>query len=172
MSKRHTEEYKRMAVEQYSYCGSALELCKQYGLARSTLFLWVKQYTTDQTGQIPREAYLLQKEVKRLRTENQIFKVCGCSSASPLSDRIAAIKAHQEEFGIHALCRVLEVNRSTYYHYALRSPAITQLQAEDEHLNLLLQKYLGKALGGLAPAKYGPSWCKTDILSVNEEFYG
>ena len=144
MSNRHTEAYKRMVVEQYGRV-SAAELCKQQGIARSTLFLWVKQYTTDQTGQIPRETYLLQKEVERLRTENQIFKVCGCSPASPLSDRIAAIEANQEEFSIHALCRALDVNRSTYYYHVFRAPEETQLQAEDDQLKPVISEIFEKS---------------------------
>lgn len=152
MSKRHSEAYKRMVVEQYSHA-SAAELCKQYGIARSTLFLWVKQYAADKTGQVPRETYLLQKEVERLRTENQIFRICGCSPASPLPDKIAAIKANQEEFSIHALCRVLEVNRSTYYHHALRSPTITQLEAEDEYLKPVISEIFEKSSGRFGARK-------------------
>lgn len=153
MSKHHSEEYKRMVVKQYSHCIPAAEICKQYGIARSTLFLWVKQYTADETGQIPREAYLMQKEVERLRTENQIFKVCGCSPISPLQDRIAAIKANQEKFSIHALCRTLDVNRSTYYYHALRSPVITQLQAEDDKLKPIISEMFEKSSGRFGARK-------------------
>ena len=152
MSERHSAEYKRMVVEQYGRVPTA-ELCKQYGIARSTLFLWVKQHTTAQTGQIPRETYLLQKEVERLRTENQIFKVCGCSPASPLSDRIAAIETHQEEFSIHALCRTLDVNRSTYYYHVLRAPEVTQLQAEDDQLKPIITEIFEKSTGRFGARK-------------------
>ena len=103
MAKRYTEDFKKHVIEQYQAKISAAELCSQYGIARSMLFLWKKQYTADETGQIPRERYLLEQELERLRTENMIFKTCGCSPASPLAERLSAIDTHQKEFSIHAL---------------------------------------------------------------------
>ena len=97
MSNRYTEEFKTLAVQQYQSGVSASVLYQQLGIARSTLFLWIKQYAPNETGQIPREQYLLQKEVERLRTENAIFKSCGCS---PVPARLAAIAAHKDSFSI------------------------------------------------------------------------
>ena len=111
MARRYPEEFKRMIVKRYQLGNSVKEICAQHSIARSTLFLWVKQYTTNEAGQIPREQYLMQKELERLRIENQIFKICGCAPSSPLSDRLAAIDTYQKEFSLHALCRVLQVNR-------------------------------------------------------------
>lgn len=131
MAKRYSEEFKRMIVEQCRLGNPVEKICAQYNIGRSTVFLWIKQYTSDKAGQVPREQYLMQKELERLRVENQIFKICGYAPPSPLSDRLAAIDAHQKEFSLHALCRVLQVNRSTYYYHALRAPDQTQLQIED-----------------------------------------
>ena len=145
MASRYSEDLKKPAVAHLSGNEFAKTICAEYGIARSTLFLWKKQYTADETGQIPRERYLLEKELERLRTENKIFKTCGCSPVSPLAERLSAIDTHQEEFSIHALCRVLQVNRSTYYHHALRSPDKTQLQTEDEVLKPLIAEIFSKS---------------------------
>ena len=134
MAKRYEESFKVKIIKQHQTGISAAKLCSQYGIARSTLFLWKKQYTADEAGQIPRERYLLEMELERLRTENTILKTCGCSPASPLSERLSAIDLHRGEFGIRALCRVLQVNRSTYYHHAFRSPGKTQLQIKMSEL--------------------------------------
>lgn len=92
MAKRYTDDFKFQAVQQYQNGAPAAALCQQLGIARSTLFLWAKQHTQSSAGRrISREQYLLQKEVERLRTENAIFKSCGCSPASPLAVRLAAI---------------------------------------------------------------------------------
>lgn len=79
MAKRYSEEYKKNLVAQYKTGISVQNICVRHGTARSTLFLWVKQYTADADGRIPREQYLLQKELEQLRTENAIFRSCGCS---------------------------------------------------------------------------------------------
>lgn len=153
MARRYPEEFKRMIVKQYQLGNSVKEICAQHSIARSTLFLWVKQYTADEAGQIPREQYLMRKELERLRIENQIFKICGCSPSSPLSDRLAAIDTYQKEFSLHALCRVLQVNRSTYYHHALRAPDQTQLQIEDTVLKPLVKEIFEQSKGRFGARK-------------------
>ena len=78
MENRYPENLRKAAVTKFINGQSAKEVCAEYGIARSTLFLWKKQYTTDKIGQIPREQYLLKKELDRLRMENTIFKTCNC----------------------------------------------------------------------------------------------
>lgn len=153
MAKRYEESFKKNIVKQQQSGIPVDKLCSQYGVARSTLFLWKKQYTTDETGQIPRERYLLEKELERLRTENAIFKTCGCAPSSPLSARLFAICEHADEFSIHALCRVLNVNRSTYYHYVFRSPDQTQLQIQDRILKPLIGEIFAKSGGRFGARK-------------------
>lgn len=106
-------------------------------------------------------SYLLKKELERLRTENRIFKTCGCSPASLLSERLAAIKLYQEEFSIHALCRTLKVNRSTYYHYAFRSPRKTQLQLADEMLKPLVSDIFSKS-----KARFGARKIRSKLMEL------
>ena len=77
MAKRYTEEFKKEMVRLYKSGQTGSQICKEFGMARSSLFLWVKNYTTDKHGQIPREVYLQQLETERLRNENLIFKVTG-----------------------------------------------------------------------------------------------
>lgn len=145
MAKRYSEESKKNLVAQYKAGISVQNICIQHGIARSTLFLWTKQYTADAVGQIPREQYLMQKELERLRTENAIFRSCGCSPSAPLTVRLKAIKDHQSEFSIHALCKVLQVNRSTYYYHTLRAPEQTKVQLEDAKLKPLIAEIFAKS---------------------------
>ena len=116
MAKRYSDELKQIMVGKYAGGSTAKAICAEYGVSRSTLLLWVKQYSPDSSGQIPRELYLMRKELKRLRIENQIFRDCGCSANSPLGTRLDAIQRLRSQYSIHALCRVLDVNRSTFYH--------------------------------------------------------
>ena len=153
MSKKHSEIFKLDTIHQYKAGISTAQLCKQVGIARSTLLLWVKQYSVNADGEVPRERYLLEKELKHLRTENAIFKTCGCSLSSPLSERLSAIHRYKDKFSIHALCRVLNVNRSTYYHYALRSPEKTQIQLQDDKLKPLIRTIFEKSCGRFGARK-------------------
>lgn len=153
MSKKHSEIFKLDTIHQYKAGISTTQLCKQVGIARSTLLLWVKQYSVNADGEVPRERYLLEKELEHLQTENAIFKTCGCSLSSTLSERLSAIHRYKDKFSIHALCRVLNVNRSTYYHYALRSPEKTQIQLQDDKLKPLIRTIFEKSCGRFVARK-------------------
>lgn len=140
MPKNYSEEFKTNIIRQYKAGTPAAQLCKQFGIARSTLFYWLKQAADNSAGATSREQYLMQKELERLRVENAIFRSCGCSPSSPLDTRLNAIFEHRNNFSIHSLCRVLQVHRSTYYHHTLRAPEQTQLQREDDQLKPLISE--------------------------------
>ena len=139
MLKRYTEEEKVKIVVLYQNGSTARELCEKYGMGRSSLYEWIKQ-----NSELPvkiksaREIYLLDKEVKRLRITNEILTNCNCSISSPLQDRLSAIERLKEKYSIHALCSVLDVNRSTFYNYSLRKPKKTMIQLQDEILKPLI----------------------------------
>ena len=103
MPKHYFEEFKSNIIHQYKLGTFSTQLCEQFGIARSTLFYWLKQETADSAETVPRKQYLLQKEFERLQTENAIFHSCGCSPSSPLDVRIDAILTHQGKFSIHTL---------------------------------------------------------------------
>ena len=138
MKKRYSEELKLTMIGKYEGGSTANDICAEYGVSRSTLLLWVKQYSPDSSSQIPREQYLMRKELERLRIENQILRECGCSANSSLGTRLDAIHRLKDRYSIHALCRVLDVNRSTVYHHELRAPEKTQVELQDEILKPLI----------------------------------
>lgn len=153
MAKNYPKEVREEAVGLYLRGQSAREVCAKFGMSRSTLLLWAKENRPDGNGQIPREIYLLKKEAARLRVENQIFRDCGCSPASPLGVRLEAISRLSKTYSIHALCDLLQVNRSAYYHHALRAPDQTQLQMEDDTLKPLIQNIFEKSGGRFGARK-------------------
>ena len=153
MVKRYSDAFKCIVTQKYDQGRSVQSICTEYGIARSTLFLWVKQYSVNADGEVPSEHYLLEKELERLRTENMIFKTCNCAPSSPLSEKLSAIHQLKGEFSIHALCRTLNVNRSTYYHYALRSPEKTQIQLQDDKLKPLIRTIFEKSCGRFGARK-------------------
>lgn len=140
MAKRYTEEFKKSIVENYRGGCTAQSLSQEYGVSRGTLLLWSKQHSSVSSNQISREQYLLHEELIRLRIENKIYKECGCSACSPLSERLEAIHRLRNLYSIHALCRVLEVNRSTYYHYESRAPVKTKNEIQDDNLKPLIKE--------------------------------
>jgi putative transposase len=143
---RHTEQEKENIVTLYQNGIAASELCFTYGISRSSLYEWVKQYSVSTPApKSPREIYLLEKEVIRLRVANEILIKSGCSVAAPLKEKLAAIKRLKDEYSIHALCKVLDVNRATFYNYLFRSPEKTIIELEDDQFKPLILEIFKKS---------------------------
>ena len=130
----YSKEIKTEALNLHAKGIPVAEICKDLGIGRSTIFLWILQSKPDYRGAIPRKKYLEKTELERLRIENQIFRTCGCTPTSPLSEKLKAIDRHKSQFNVYRLCKTLDVLKSTYYHHALRSPEKTQIQLMDEQL--------------------------------------
>lgn len=72
--------------------------------------------------------YLLEKRFKKIETDYSILRECGCNVASPTKEKLIAISKLDGKYAIHALCRVLKIRRSNYYHYKFRRPEQTLVQ--------------------------------------------
>ena len=143
----YSKETRKQARDLYTEGVPVPEICKQLGVGRSTVFLWVQQSDPNHPGSIPRKEYLEKSELVRLRLENQIFRTCGCTPSSPLSERLLAIDQFKEKYTVYRLCKTLGVLKSTYYHHALRSPEKTQIQIMDEQLKPLINEIFKKSMG-------------------------
>ena len=119
------------------------ELCKQFNICKSTAYNWIKLYSPIKRPEketiTAHKIYQLERKIQILKTENEIFKRCGCGLNSPLDEKIAAIERLKKDFSIYALCKTLNILRSTYYHRVLRSPKKTQYEIADEKLRPLIK---------------------------------
>jgi len=87
MAKRYTEEEKTRMVALYQNGSTAPELCSEYEMSRSSLYEWIKQYSAvPAKTKSAREIYLLEKEVERLRIDNEILRNSDCSVTAPLKN--------------------------------------------------------------------------------------
>ncbi len=146
MARRYTEKEKSHIVDLYHNGTTALELCAKYGMARSSLYEWIKQYSPMPTAiKSAREIYLLEKEVARLRIINEILLNCGCSATAPLQEKLPAIERLKGKYSVHALCRALDVNRATFYNYLFRRPEKTMIQQQDEIMKPLILEIFEKS---------------------------
>ena len=80
-SKRYTEEFKKQIVSLVNNGKPALEVSKEYNIARSTVSKWVSDYNNsgsfkakDNKSEEEKELDLLKKENQRLKMENDILK--------------------------------------------------------------------------------------------------
>ena len=82
----------------------------------------------------------MQERLKLLQIENEAFYACNCCKNSPPKEKYEEITRLKDRFGVHSLCRILDVNRSAYYHHLFRSPEKTQIELGDEKLRPMIKK--------------------------------
>lgn len=80
-SKRYTEEFKLQIIKLYNNGKPAMEIAKEYKIARSTVSKWISDYNNTQSFKAKdnrsdeeNELIKLRKEIKRLEMENDILK--------------------------------------------------------------------------------------------------
>lgn len=72
------------------------ELCDEYGVSKSAVHNWISKYsaTATQTGNIVSAKRLdsLERRLKRVYMENEIFRKCGYSASDSMEKRLETIK--------------------------------------------------------------------------------
>ena len=118
------------------------ELCLHFNISKSTAYNWIKLYSPIKRPVretiTAHKIYQLEREIQSLRTENEIFKRSGCGLNSTLDEKIAAIERLKNDFSIYALCKTLNILKSTYYHRVLRSPEKTQYEIAVTALKIII----------------------------------
>ena len=81
MAKRYGEEFKKQMVALYNNGKSLADLNREYGIAKSTIKVWVERYNdsgsfnvNDNRTEEEKELIKLRKRVKQLEMENDILK--------------------------------------------------------------------------------------------------
>ena len=124
---QYDEDFKRSLVTLYHNGKTQTQLCKEYGVSQSALGKWIKQYSTVEIddGEVltAKQVKELQKRNAQLEEENLILKKCDCHLHATLHQRLDAVHKLRFQHSIKTLCRVLRVNRSTYYKHFSAEPA-------------------------------------------------
>ena len=145
MRRNYTEELKMQLVNLNIIGMKVSLLCVKYNVPRSTMYYWINKYrvikkTKNEIFTL-NDIYLLNKNLEKIKTENQILKECECAANSIRKEKLKAISKLDGKYTIHALCRALNILRSTYYHYKLRRPEQTMIEKEDEIYKKNYQEY-------------------------------
>ena len=147
-----SQESRDEIVRLYSEQVSVKELMARFSVSRSSIYncLQLDRMHKSTNGGMAitfRKIISMESELERLRQENEILRTCGCYIDAPQLEKLIAIEKLSDKFSIHILCRTLNVLRSTYYHYSLRSPKQTIWDKEDVKLKPLVQQIFDESKG-------------------------
>lgn len=158
-----TQEIRNEIIQLYENRMSVNELMQRFKVSRSSIYNYLRQDRIHKSsnGHMKvsfRKITSMESELERLRQENEILKTCGCYIDAPLSEKQAGIDRLSGKYSVHVLCRTLNVLRSTYYHYSLRSPELKQWEQEDLILRPIVLQIFEESKG-----RYGTRKLKAEL---------
>ena len=95
--KKYSIEQKNQIVSEYNKYHSPKNIQIKYGVAKSTLYHWIHLFDKQNECKTHIRKYsawdinLMERDLRTLREENTIFRESGCSTKSPVKDKITAI---------------------------------------------------------------------------------
>ncbi|EFX9593436.1 IS3 family transposase [Shigella flexneri] len=133
--KRYPEEFKTEAVKQVVDRGySVASVATRLDITTHSLYAWIKKYgpdssTNKEQSDAQAEIRRLQKELKRVTDERDIFKKSRCVLRKAVRLRYAFIRDNSCCWPVRLLCRVLDVHPSGFYAW-LQQPHSQRHQAD------------------------------------------
>ncbi|ECJ8477493.1 IS3 family transposase [Salmonella enterica] len=133
--KRYPEEFKTEAVKQVVDRGySVASVATRLDITTHSLYAWIKKYGPDSSANKEQsdaqaEIRRLQKELKRVTDERDIFKKSRGVLRKAVRLRYAFIRDNTCCWPVRLLCRVLDVHPSGFYAW-LQQPHSQRLQAD------------------------------------------
>ena len=124
MRKNYSKEDKSKIINLCSNGVSVTEISKEYGLARSTIYAWIKEYNENSRRKKPinmHEVILLRQQCEQQNLMIEILKSASCTIDAPQKERYEAIKKLSEKYSITLLCKAMNVPKGSYYNYILRN---------------------------------------------------
>lgn len=144
LQSKFSEETKKEIIARYRRGVKVSKLCEDYVVPQSTLYKWLHESTTylRRYSRLPvsnHQIYQMERKIETLQAENNIFKKSGCGTKSSIKEKIEAIECLKEEFTVHAICKTLNILRSTYYYHE-RTPEKTSYDTRNETLRPLIKE--------------------------------
>lgn len=103
------------------------ELVKQFGVARSTIYFWIKKYK-DMPQANPESYFNIKKrhviemqQQERYKSICEILQKVDCTVSDDLRTKLYALEQLHGQYKVRHLCEALQVNRGTFYNHILRN---------------------------------------------------
>ena len=103
---------------------SVSTIIKEYGIPRSTIYHWIKQYRDFPDAEDIKpwiELGKLKRKYDRTRQINEVLRSVNCTRQSPLKTKLYELEKLYGKYSVRVLCDALNVDRGTFYNHVLRN---------------------------------------------------
>ncbi len=121
---KYNNAIKQEIIEKYQNGSSVTALSNDTGIARSTIYAWIKQTTVaeKETKQVSLKRFrTIENKVIRLEGIIKILQSVSCRFDDPLDIKLCALEELYGQYSVHMLCEALKVSRGTFYNHILRN---------------------------------------------------
>ena len=124
MKKYYSEKQKAEIITQYLSGKTILELYKEHGVARSTLYRWIDESSDCQKQERKvnmRDFFNLKQKCEQQEKMIEILQNAPCTVNSPLQERYDYIQSCSDRYSVNLLCKTMKVAKGSYYNHILRA---------------------------------------------------
>lgn len=124
MRKAYSKEQISEIIERYYTGASPTMLSNETGIARSTIYAWIKadKIKPKWTKEINmREVNTLRQQCEQQKLIIDILQNAPCTIAAPLAERYEYILNLSEKYSVNLLCKTMKVAKGSYYNHILRN---------------------------------------------------
>jgi len=153
----YTLEFKKSIVEKYQQQISVTDLSKEFEIPRSSIYNWIDLYSEKPTEDInisKKQYNSLITKMNRIKDEHKLMKKILSSLELTMTERLDYAKQlHEKGYSVHMVCRLLDINRSTFYHDKFRKPEVTLIEEDDREFKPIINRLFDVTEGRLGARK-------------------
>lgn len=153
----YTLEFKKSIVEKYQQQISVTDLSKKYEVPRSSIYNWIDLYLEKPIEDInisKKQFNSLISKMNRMKDEYKLMKKILSSLELTMAERLDYAKQlHEKGYSVHMVCRLLDINRSTFYHDKFRKPEVTLIEENDQEFKPVISRLFDVTEGRLGARK-------------------
>lgn len=122
MKKVYTQEQKNNILERYWSGEKVSNILNDTGIAKSTLYEWIKTYRKKESKPINMTSFrILKQRCEILEKMVTVLQTSPCTPNAPLQERYEVIKNLSTTYSVNLLCTALKVAKGSYYNHILRN---------------------------------------------------
>ena len=148
----YTKEIQELALTAYKSGRSVRGICEDYKISRSCLYKWVRTNEVRRDKKTENEftykqLEVLKRQVYKLIRENEILKFAYGHLSPGLKQKLEIADLLNGKYKTKEMCRVIQVDHSTFYNHDRRGVKVTQNQIRNEWLKERILEIYNKSGG-------------------------